>query len=427
MRVFLAGATGFIGGHVVRALSERGHEVSCLVRGADPFKALALPGVRTVTGDFTAPASYVGQVPGHDVVLNAVGIIRETDHARFQIVHEEAPITLFDAAARGGVRKIIQISALGADEQAQSRYHLTKRAADRHLAGLGVPYVILRPSLVYGPQDHSMTFFLALAALPITPVPGDGQYRVQPVHIDDLVRAVVLAVERDDLRDFAVDVGGGEPIPFDHMLDELTRRLGKRAARKLHVPWPLMEMTAKVTDALGGRGPITGEELGMLRRGNWADRGPFVQRFGFEPAPFAVGIARKPLTEADAWHARLAFLRVPLRLSVAFIWLATGLVSATVSAGQGFELLEHVGLTGPLAGIALYGTSLLEVLLALATALGWRVRLMGAVQILLMLGFMAILTVRMPELWLHPFGPLTKNIPLIGATLVMMALEDHSE
>src|SRR5262249_10338785 len=166
------------------------------------------------------------------------------------------------------------------------------------------------------------------------------------------------------------------------------------------------------------------DELGMLRRGNHGDIGPFVACFGFEPVSFAVGMARKPLTEADAWHARLSPLRVPLRLSVAFIWLATGLISMFASADLGYQLLREIGISGPLADVSLYGTASLEVVLGVATAVGWRVRLMGVLQIALMLGFMLILSVGMPELWLHPFGPLTKNVPLLGARLAMMALEE---
>jgi uncharacterized protein YbjT (DUF2867 family) len=425
MRIFLTGATGFLGGHILRALSARGHPVTCLVREGSAAKvcALALPNVTVVEGEFTAPDSYVRELRGHDVVVNAVGIIRETPGSSFDAVHAQAPIALFDAAKQPGVRKVVQVSALGADEQAQSRYHVSKRSADRHLAALGIPYVVVRPSIVYGPGDHSMTFFQSLAALPLTPVPGDGAYRLHPIHVDDLVHAVVLACERDDLAGIAVDVGGGEPLPFDDVLDALARRLGRPQARKLHIPWRIMEWTAAVTDALG-RGPITGEELGMLRRENFADSRPFIERFGFAPVALEAGLARTPLTEAGRWHARLALLRLPLRWAIAFIWLITGVVSAFVSAAAGFKLLEQVGITGSLASLALYGTAYFEIGLGLATAAGWRIRLLGTIQILLMLGFTAILTWGMPELWLHPFGPLTKNIPLIVATLVLMALEE---
>jgi uncharacterized protein YbjT (DUF2867 family) len=425
MRIFLTGATGFLGGHILRALIERGHTVTCLARGGSvrALEAQALPGVTVIEGEFTRPEGWADPVAGHHAVVNTVGIIRESPQAGFDAVHTQAPIALFEAAKRAGVGKVVQISALGADEGAQSRYHLTKRAADRRLAELGISYVVLRPSIVYGSHDHSMTFFLSLAALPITPVPGHGQYRVQPIHVADLVRAVVQAVERADLGNAVVDAPGAEAVTFDELLDLLARRLGKSHARKLHLPWWLMRWGAAVTDWLG-RGPITSEELGMLQRGNTADVRPFAQTFGFTPVPPSIGLARQPLTRAELWQARLANLRIPLRLAIAFIWLATGVVSAFFSTAEGFRLLERVGITGPLADVALYGTSYFEIVLGIATAFGWRVRLLGVVQIALMLGFMAILSVGMPELWLHPFGPLTKNIPLIAATLVMMALEE---
>src|SRR4051794_38302674 len=111
MRIFLTGATGFLGGHILRALSERGHEITCLIRGngGRQLKAQALPGVTTIEGEFTRPESWRDQVAGHEVVINTVGIIRETPGATFDDIHTRAPIALFETAARAGVRKIVQI------------------------------------------------------------------------------------------------------------------------------------------------------------------------------------------------------------------------------------------------------------------------------------------------------------------------------
>lgn len=426
MRVFLTGATGFIGEHVLRALVERGHEVTCLARGQGVLRIdqRAWPGVRVVDGEFTKPERWLKEVGGHDAIVNAVGIIREIrgTGASFEAVHRDAPIALFEAGAAAGVRKIVQISALGADEAAETRYHTTKRAADLRLAALGVPYVVLRPSLVYGPGDNSMIFFSSLASLTITPVPGDGKLLVQPIYVDDLVRAVVLALERPEIANATVDVGGARAIPFEGLLDILAHWLGKVRVRKIHVPWPFMTAIAALTDALG-RGPITRDELAMLRRGSHCDLAPFVERFGFTPVAFEVGTARRPRTEAALWHSRLKQLALPLRLSIAFLWIWTGIISAFVSpANETFALLARAGIGPPLATPVLYATCLVEVVLGAATAAGFRVRLVGGVQIVLILGFTAILTAITPELWIHPFGPLTKNVPLIAATLVMMAL-----
>lgn len=294
MTIFLTGATGFIGGHILRMFSARGYKVTCLVRPSsrDRHVLEALPGVFLAEGEWTQPESWLASIAGSQVVINAVGIIRERRHASFTQVHTISPVALFDAAAKMGVKKIVQISALGADEAAESRFHRTKLAADQYLMQLGIPYVILRPSFVYGPGDHSMAFFSQLARLPLTPVPGDGRYRVQPLYVGDLVKAVSLAIERADLSTVVVDLGGSEVLTFNEMLDLLARHRGKSCdARKVHIPWSIMAIIARATDLLGGRGPITSDELRMLQRENFTDHlDQFVQLFGFEPLPFSHGI-----------------------------------------------------------------------------------------------------------------------------------------
>lgn len=290
MRIFLTGGTGFIGGHLLAALARDGHSLTCLVRerSAARLRPGSLPGVTLLPGDFTQPESWLSTMAEHEGVINCVGIIRETETATFDQLHAQSPAALFDAAAAAGVRKVIQISALGADEAATGQYLLTKRAADLRLQALDVPHVILRPSLVYGAGDHSMALFRRLARLPVTPVPGDGGALLQPMHVQDLVTAVRQAVDQDDLAGVAVNVGGRAPVTLDAMLDRLA---GPRGARKVHLPWRMMELAAAVTDRLGGRGPITGEELALLRAGSHCDNSAFIRTFGFEPMSLEAGLA----------------------------------------------------------------------------------------------------------------------------------------
>ena len=301
MKIFLTGATGFIGGHVLHALCRQGHTVTCLVRrgkrGASGWQETlsrlqARSGVRVVEGEWTQPVQWLATVAGHEAVVNTIGIIRERPGASFEAVHTTSPCALFAEAARTGVSKVVQISALGADEHAQSRFHLSKRAADEFLIRLGVPYVILRPSFVYGRGDHSMAFFARLARLPVIPLPGNGAMRVQPLHVADLVRAILVALERGELDGIRVDLGGSEVLSFEALLTQLAVLQGRRqeSLRRLYIPWRFMRVLALLTDLLGGHGPITSEEYGMLLRENFTDLQSFVAHFGFEPRPFRAGI-----------------------------------------------------------------------------------------------------------------------------------------
>lgn len=286
-RVFVAGGTGFVGRHVLRGLLGAGLAVTALVRAGHGGSLGAAAGARLhlIEAEWTRPATWAGFVAGHAVAINCVGIIRERPGASFEAVHTRAAVALCHAAATGGVGQLVQLSALGADARAVSAFQRTKRAADDAALAGPVPAVVLRPSLIYGPGDHSMSFFERLAALPVAPVPGDGRYRVQPIHVDDIVRAVLDATTRPG-RHGVYDVGGGSVLTFDALLEALARRRGRSSVPKLHLPWPLMRGVACLTDRIG-HGPITTGELRMLRRGSVADNTAFGRAFGFSPRPFA--------------------------------------------------------------------------------------------------------------------------------------------
>src|SRR5690606_20073012 len=129
----------------------------------------------------TEPACWTPRLRGIDAVLNAVGILREAGAQTFAALHVEAPKALFSACVTAGVHKVIQISALGADTGACSRYHVSKAQADRHLQTLPLAWIVLQPSLVFGTGGTSTRFLATLAAAPLVPLPGDGGQRVQPV------------------------------------------------------------------------------------------------------------------------------------------------------------------------------------------------------------------------------------------------------
>ncbi|HET6330443.1 MAG TPA: NAD(P)H-binding protein [Holophagaceae bacterium] len=289
MKVFLTGGTGFIGGHLLEGLCASGHDVTALVRPSTrPHPER--PGVTWLEGDWMTPETWLPSLAGHQVIVNAVGLIRETGAATFEAVQAKVPIRLHAAAQEHGISSILQISALGAADGAPTPFLRTKRSADQNLERSGIRHLILRPSFVYGPGDHSMAFFERLTHLPLVPLPEGGAMRIQPLYVRDLVRAAQVWLESDQPSG-TFDLGGAEAQTFRQVLDRLA---GGHIRGVLVPPWA-MNLVAHATDLIG-RGPITRDELRMLRLGSTCDNAPFIRAFGFEPLPFSRGLALRHQT-----------------------------------------------------------------------------------------------------------------------------------
>lgn len=425
MRVLLTGATGFIGQHLHRALLAEGHEVvACSRRRPD------LPCLEFFPCDFAHdlnPEGWLSRLSDVDAVINAVGIIREGSGQRFNALHTLAPKALFGACAQKGITRVIQISALGADEQAETAYHLSKRAADDYLAQQPMDWLVLRPSLVYGPGSTSSALFAGLAALPVTPLIGDGQQQVQPIHIDDLVNAVLTALTNQAPSRQRIDCVGPTALSFKDWLSGWRQWLGKATAPSMRVPFSLAQSGARMC-APFSRLPVDAESLQMLQRGNASPVEPFVRAFGFTPQSFEHSIEQTPARPAERQQAGLFFLWPLLRLSLAFMWIWTGLTSAFwYPVSDSYQMLSAVGLSGVALPIALYAAALLDTLLGLALLLNYRLRLVLLAQVAMMLGYSLILTFCLPEFWLHPFGPISKNLPLIAASLMLYVREGDAQ
>lgn len=252
MVVLLTGASGFIGRHLANALVEAHHQVICVTR--DPAKA-GDPRFRYVAADFTRDfemADWLPRLNGVDMVINAAGILREHGSQTFEAIHTRAPRALFAACARAGVQRVVQISALGADEAASSRYHLSKKEADDYLATLPLQSAIVQPSLVYGPGGTSARLFTTLASLPVIALPGNGEQMIQPVHIDDLTAAVLALLERPLRYGMRIPVVGAEPMSLKNFLSTLSEAMGLGRGFFVDVPLPLVRLAAKAGGIMPG-------------------------------------------------------------------------------------------------------------------------------------------------------------------------------
>ena len=421
MLVLLTGATGFLGGHLLTALLAAGHRVRAVARAPRQ----ALPGVEWVQADFTRDQTadaWLTHVAGVDAVINAAGILREAPGQTFDALHEKGPIALFQAAAAAGVARVIQISALGADAHATTRYHLSKKRADDVLRALPVTSTIVQPSLVYGEGGASAAMLQRWAALPLIPLPGRGQQAIQPIRIDDLT-AAMLALLASPAPPDRLDAVGPEAITLRDYLAVLRRSMGLDNAHFVPLPLPLVHAAVRIAAHLPGS-LADPDSLAMLERGNTGNAAAMTALLGRAPHAPSTFIARD-MAAAVRTQALLAHLLPLVRVSIALVWLVTGYVSLWVyPLADSLDLLHRTGVPPALAPLMLYGAAGLDFAFGVATLALRRRRPLWLAQMALVGFYTVVISLHLPEFWAHPYGPILKNLPLLAAIWLLYQFEE---
>ncbi len=417
MRILICGASGFLGHALDQHLTKAGHQV---VRGLRrPRQAGDLP------FDFAAPdrAAWTRQLAGIDAVINCVGILVESAAGSFFDLHQRGPQTLFAACADAGVQRVVQISALGA-ERADTPYFASKYEADRFLMSLPVAWQIVRPSLIYGPDGRSASFFRQLASLPVLPLPAGGNQPLQPVHIDDLCAAVAALLDPATPARQCLALVGPAPLTLKQMLLEFRRAMGFAPALCLGIPAGLMRAGAGLLGHFSGA-MLTPDSWKMLQAGSTADAGPLTALLGRPPRQLTDFIS--PADGKNHRQAALAAWRNPLlRIALALVWLITAFVCLfAYPVEDSLQLLARTGLTGSTAQVALYGAILLDLGLGWATLFRPGRRLWLA-QLFLVTFYSAVIAICLPEYLSHPYGPISKNLPILALLLILFSEENAS-
>lgn len=428
--VLVTGAYGFLGLHIVSRLAEAGHQVVGCGRDV-AFGRRVLPDIRWIPCDFNQDTDVVAWLPrldGVDAVVNCVGILQSDRRDRAGHIHADAPRALFAACERAGVRRVVQISALGAADDANTDYARSKAAGDAVLAAMDLDWVILRPSLVYTRSVYGGTALMrGLAGFPFVVPVFDGSQEFQPVHMKDLTAVVARFLEPDAPSQVIVPVVGPEKLKLDEILAGWRRWLGFGPPRFIRVPrWTVWAMagTADLAGWLGSRTALRSTSFKHLERSNTEDPALMTRLTGIAPRRFTDALAAEPAGVQDRWHARLYFLKPALRVVLALFWVATGILSVT-PAGRalGARLLEPAGWPGPWIESAIVAAGVVDAVLGLALLLRVRVRLTVGLQIGLTLAYLAVLSWAASELWLDPLGPLIKVLPILALSLAVLAIE----
>lgn len=299
MRIFLTGATGFVGRNMLRRLLAQGHQVRALVR--DPDKAVPASqtkpsGVEYIKGDVVSGAGIDEAMENCDAVIHLVGIIAEKGTNTFEAVHHlgtrnvvetakrnvtKTNATKRNAAQTNGLQRFILMSALGVRADGVAAYQTSKWKGEEEVRNSGIPYCILRPSLIFGPGDGFVTQMMETMreAHLIRPVPGDGQPRFRPIFIDDVTACFASALTNAAATNQTIALGGSDDLSLNEILAEIARCAGVRKPA-VHIPMPLMFAGAAIAQALLRNPPVTVDQLRMLREGSTCDIGPMKRVFG---------------------------------------------------------------------------------------------------------------------------------------------------
>ena len=429
MRILVVGAGGFIGRHIAIEAARAGHEVVACGRDTAQLRFM-FPRWKTTHCDFARDGfeDWRQRLQGVHAVVNAAGIFQGDKTNSLETVHVTGPRALFEACAELRIQKLIQISALGADDKAKSEFHLTKRKADALCLTLAescqlLGWTVVRPSLVIGRGGQSTALFAALGALPRPPRLAAGRWELQPLHVSDLAYGVVILLEREEPSPRELDFAGPKPMTTDQLTHTLRRWLRLPPAGVFTAP----EWLLRGASALGGHflfGALSRQSLDMLARGNTACVTPLKETLHWLPRPLPEAMAADPSTQADLWHARLYFFKPALRTSLALLWIATAIISGFIyPLEKSMAMVSGLGVSESHATALVYGGAALDALLGSALLANIRPALVGVLQIIAMLVFTVLATMAVPQVWSDPLGPLMKNLAVLLATLTMIALE----
>ena len=288
-RVTVFGGAGFIGRTIVRELARRGARVTVGCRDVERAKFLKPMGVVGQVTPIKVEVTNAGQIAraleGADIAISLVGILYQSGRNTFDAVQASGPGLIARAAADAGVGQLLHVSAIGADVGSSSSYARSKALGEAAVREAFPAATILRPSIVFGPDDHFFNFFAGLAGIaPVLPLIGGGRTLFQPVYVQDVAAAALAALERPDAQGKTYELGGPKVYSL-HQLMELMMAHTKRPRRLVNLPFWLASLEARVLEMLP-KPILTRDQVELLKIDNVVSDGAAgLAELGVEATP----------------------------------------------------------------------------------------------------------------------------------------------
>jgi len=297
MRVFVTGATGFVGPAVANAIVDAGHEVRVLERKPGAWSEAGIRCQAAVQGDVNDSGAMRRAVRDTDVVVHLVGI-RQGKPEQFERVMVGGTRNLLAAAKEAGIRRFVLMSALGVTGQTKDLvpYYNAKWTEEQDTKASGLEHVIFRPSFIFGRDGGILPTFKKLAKLaPITGIIGSGEQKIQPIWVDDVGAYYAQAIDKPEAANRTFDLGGPNVVSWNEFWRRLRAQLGIRRRPTMHLPTGLMKIPALLTERLPGNIPLTRDLLKMLEAGdNVVSNDEAVRTFNLSLVPLDEQLRRAP-------------------------------------------------------------------------------------------------------------------------------------
>jgi uncharacterized protein YbjT (DUF2867 family) len=270
-RITVVGGAGFIGRYVVKRLAGDGAVITVASRHASEALFLKPMGdvgqIALVDANLADDAALASALAGADAVVCSVGILYERWSQRFEAIHHQGPARLARLAAAAGVRHLVHVSAIGADAASPSAYGRSKAAGELAVRAAFPGATILRPSILFGPEDEFFNRFAAMAKVsPVLPLIGGGTTRFQPAYVGDVADAVVAALEMPDAAGQIYELGGPKAYSFRELMVLLLAEIDRKRCL-MSLPVGLATLEAAILEWLP-KPPLTRDQVKLLQRDN---------------------------------------------------------------------------------------------------------------------------------------------------------------